>query len=213
MKKIKNFLLKVLLENSWVQRFNLSSFFWIIRTNIVLRSNTFFFSLLLVSNSLNSERNDFPKFEKIGEISKDITLYHIEYPDSFLDIDISLFPLSDESMTFDSILFSNPYTILPSFIFLLCFLIFLIGLAGLVVVNNNLLIILMSIEIMFFGLGLFIIFFSLFVTNASGFVIALVMITTSAAETVIGLSLLVRYCVLLDNITVSKNIVNPYLSS
>lgn len=121
-------------------------------------------------------------------------------------------PIDNILIPFDSILFSNSYTILPSLVFLLCFLIFLIGLAGLVVVNNNLLIILMSIEIMFFGLGLFTIFFSLFVTNASGFIIALVMITTSAAETVIGLSLLVRYCVLLDNITVSRNIVNPYLN-
>jgi NADH:ubiquinone oxidoreductase subunit K len=101
--------------------------------------------------------------------------------------------------------------VLPSLVILITFSVFLIGLIGLAVVNSNLLIILMSIEIMFFGLGLLVIFLSIFNNQSLGFLIALTMITTSAAETVIGLSLLIRYCLLFDDLIVS-NISNPYKS-
>lgn len=50
---------------------------------------------------------------------------------------------------------------------------------------------LLCIELMFFGISLNFVFYSLFLNYLSGQIIALVILTSAAAEGVIGLSLLV----------------------
>ena len=70
------------------------------------------------------------------------------------------------------------------------FILFSLSLVGIILNKRNLLIMLLCIEIMFFSLSLNFIFFSIYTHNIIGQVFALFIITTAAAETAIGLSLL-----------------------
>ena len=71
------------------------------------------------------------------------------------------------------------------------FFLFFIGLVGIVFNKRNFLIMLLCIELMFFSISLNFIFFSISTYNTLGQVYALLVVTTAAAETAIGLSLLV----------------------
>ena len=71
------------------------------------------------------------------------------------------------------------------------FFLFFIGLVGIVFNKRNFLIMLLCIELMFFSISLNFIFFSVSTYNTLGQVYALLVVTTAAAETAIGLSLLV----------------------
>jgi NADH-quinone oxidoreductase subunit K len=78
---------------------------------------------------------------------------------------------------------------------LLCFstIIFLFGLLGLVLNKRNLLIILMSIELMLLGLNLNFVIFSVYLDDILGQVFALYVLTVAAAESAIGLAIFTVY--------------------
>jgi NADH-quinone oxidoreductase subunit K len=71
--------------------------------------------------------------------------------------------------------------------------VFLIGVLGLVLNKRNLLILLMSIELMLLGLNLNFIFFSVYLDDILGQVFALYVLTVAAAESAIGLAILTVY--------------------
>ena len=71
------------------------------------------------------------------------------------------------------------------------FILFIIGLVGIVWNQRNFLIMLLCIELMFFSISLNFIFFSLYTNLIIGQIFCLLIITTVAGETAIGLSLLV----------------------
>jgi NADH-quinone oxidoreductase subunit K len=70
---------------------------------------------------------------------------------------------------------------------------FLIGVLGLVLNKRNLLILLMSIELMLVGLNLNIIFLSVYLDDILGQVFALYVLTVAAAESAIGLAIFTVY--------------------
>ena len=72
-------------------------------------------------------------------------------------------------------------------------IIFLFGLLGLVLNKRNLLILLMSIELMLLGLNLNFVFFSVYLDDILGQVFALYVLTVAAAESAIGLAIFTVY--------------------
>ena len=72
-------------------------------------------------------------------------------------------------------------------------ILFLIGLWGMIVVRTNILIILMSVEIMLFSINLLFIFFSCYFDDIFGQIFALFILAIAAAESALGLAILVVY--------------------
>jgi len=60
---------------------------------------------------------------------------------------------------------------------------------------------LLCIELMFFSIGLNFVFFSIYTNNIVGQILTLLIVTTAAAETAIGLSLLVVAYRLVQKVT------------
>jgi len=73
------------------------------------------------------------------------------------------------------------------------FLLFVIGTCGIVLNRKNIIILLMSIELMLLAVNLNFIFFSVFLDDLLGELFALFVLTVAAAESSIGLALLVVY--------------------
>jgi NADH-quinone oxidoreductase subunit K len=72
-------------------------------------------------------------------------------------------------------------------------LIFLFGVLGLVLNKRNLLLILISIELMLLGINLNFIFFSIYLDDLFGQIFALYILTVAAAESAIGLAIFTVY--------------------
>jgi NADH-quinone oxidoreductase subunit K len=72
-------------------------------------------------------------------------------------------------------------------------IIFLLGVLGLVLNKRNLLIVLMSIELMLLGLNLNFIFFSAYLDDIIGQIFAIYVLTVAAAESSIGLAIFTIY--------------------
>jgi len=72
-------------------------------------------------------------------------------------------------------------------------LIFLLGVLGLALNKRNLLIVLMSIELMLVGINLNFIFFSVYLDDVMGQLFALYVLTVAAAESAIGLAIFTVY--------------------
>jgi len=72
-------------------------------------------------------------------------------------------------------------------------LIFIIGMLGIAFNRKNLLILLMSIELMLLGISLNFIAFSSFLMDPKGQLYAMLILTLAAAESAIGLAILVVY--------------------
>lgn len=70
---------------------------------------------------------------------------------------------------------------------------FLIGLLGFIFNRSNILIILMSLELMLLAINFNLIIFSIFITDNLGQIFALYILTVAAAEISIGLAILVLY--------------------
>jgi NADH-quinone oxidoreductase subunit K len=68
---------------------------------------------------------------------------------------------------------------------------FIIGLVGIVWNKRNFITVLICIELMFFSIGLNFVIFSVYTHNLSGEILTLLVITSAASETAIGLSILV----------------------
>ena len=70
---------------------------------------------------------------------------------------------------------------------------FLLGLSGIFLNRNNIIILLMSIELMLLSINFNFIIFSVFLDDILGQLFALLVLTVAAAESAIGLAILVIY--------------------
>ncbi len=70
---------------------------------------------------------------------------------------------------------------------------FLTGIIGIFLVKKNIIVILMSIELMLLSININFIIFSIYLDNATGQIFALFILTVAAAESAIGLAILVVY--------------------
>ena len=70
---------------------------------------------------------------------------------------------------------------------------FLLGIWGIVLNRKNIIILLMSIELMLLSINLNFVTFSVFLDDLMGQVFALFVLTVAAAESAIGLAILVAY--------------------
>jgi len=83
-------------------------------------------------------------------------------------------------------------------------IIFLIGVLGLVLNRKNILIILMSIELMLLAINMNFVVFSVHLDDLLGQIFALFILTVAAAESAIGLAILVVYHRVRNTIAVEK---------
>jgi NADH-quinone oxidoreductase subunit K len=81
---------------------------------------------------------------------------------------------------------------------------FLIGVLGLVLNRKNILITLMSIELMLLAINLNFIVFSIYLDDLAGYVFVLFILTIAAAESAIGLAILTIYYRLKNTIQMDK---------
>ncbi len=72
-------------------------------------------------------------------------------------------------------------------------ILFLIGLSGIFLNRKNIIILLMSIELLLLAVNLNFLMFSVFLDDIMGQIFALLVLTVAAAESAIGLALLVIY--------------------
>jgi NADH-quinone oxidoreductase subunit K len=73
------------------------------------------------------------------------------------------------------------------------FLLFLSGMLGIFVTRKNIIIILMSVELMLLAINVNFIVYSVYLDDLFGQVFALFVLTVAAAESAVGLALLVAY--------------------
>lgn len=95
------------------------------------------------------------------------------------------------------------YLDLYNFLFFSFFL-FFISLSGIFLNRRNLIILLMSIELMLLSINLNFIFFSVFLDDVLGQIFALIVLTIAAAESAIGLAILVVYYRLKGTIAIEQ---------
>nr|YP_009186123.1 NADH dehydrogenase subunit 4L [Skeletonema marinoi]ALO71450.1 NADH dehydrogenase subunit 4L [Skeletonema marinoi] len=81
---------------------------------------------------------------------------------------------------------------------------FLIGVLGLVLNRKNILITLMSIELMLLAINLNFVVFSIYLDDITGYVFVLFILTIAAAESAIGLAILTIYYRLKHTIRIDK---------
>ena len=72
-------------------------------------------------------------------------------------------------------------------------ILFLIGVLGIFLVKKNIIIILMSIELMLLSININFVLFSVYLDDITGQIFALFVLTVAAAESAIGLAILVVY--------------------
>lgn len=68
---------------------------------------------------------------------------------------------------------------------------FFIGISGVLVIRKNLVSLLMALEILLLSVNLNFVLFSMYLDDAIGFVFSLIILTVAAAESAIGLAILV----------------------
>ncbi len=73
------------------------------------------------------------------------------------------------------------------------FFLFMLGILGIFITRKNIIIILMSIELMLLAINFNFIIFSVFLDDILGQIFALLILTVAAAESAIGLAILVIY--------------------
>jgi NADH-quinone oxidoreductase subunit K len=81
----------------------------------------------------------------------------------------------------------------------------MIGIFGILINRQNVLVILMAIELMLLGITLNLIGFSVFLDDFLGQLYAVFILTIAAAESSIGLALLVAYYRVIGTITLENN--------
>lgn len=85
------------------------------------------------------------------------------------------------------------FNIVIYFFILISFLLFCLGLWGIIATRKNIIIILMSIELLLLSININLIFFSSFLDDLMGQIFALLVLTVAAAEAAIGLALLIIF--------------------
>ena len=91
-----------------------------------------------------------------------------------------------------------------SYILNIVVILFLIGVLGLVLNRKNILVILMSIELMLLAINLNFVVFSVYLNDVTGYVFVLFILTIAAAESAIGLAILTIYYRLKNTIWIDK---------
>ena len=81
---------------------------------------------------------------------------------------------------------------------------FLIGILGIVLNRKNILIILMSVELMLLAVNINFVVFSVYMDDLMGQMFALFILTVAAAESAIGLAILVAYYKVRNSIAVES---------
>jgi NADH-quinone oxidoreductase subunit K len=81
-------------------------------------------------------------------------------------------------------------------------ILFLIGIFGMFINKKNILIMLMSLEMIFLAISFSFIYSSIFLDDINGQIFAIMILTVAAAESSIGLAILVIYYRLRNTITV-----------
>lgn len=72
-------------------------------------------------------------------------------------------------------------------------ILFLVGVLGIFLIKKNIIIILMSIELMLLAININFVIFSVYLDDTVGQIFALFVLTVAAAESAIGLAILVVY--------------------
>ena len=88
--------------------------------------------------------------------------------------------------------------------FFLHFFLFNIGLLGIIINRKNLIIILVSIELMLLSINLNFIFFSFYLDDVLGEIFALLVLTVAAAESAIGLAIIITFFRTRGTISINK---------
>lgn len=91
-----------------------------------------------------------------------------------------------------------------SYILTIIIILFLIGVLGLVLNRKNILITIMSIELMLLAVNLNFVIFSIYLDDIIGYVFVLFILTIAATESSIGLSILSSYYKLKQTIRMEK---------
>lgn len=84
------------------------------------------------------------------------------------------------------------------------FFLFCLGLFGIIFNRQNIIIILMSIELLLLSINLNFIFFSIYIDDIIGQVFSLLILTVAASESAIGLAIMIVFYKLSGNISIYK---------
>jgi len=87
---------------------------------------------------------------------------------------------------------------------LINFILFCLGLLGIILNRQNILIILMSIELVLLSINLNFVYFSVFLDDIMGQIFSLIILTVASAESSIGLALMVLFFNIHGNISIYK---------
>ena len=88
--------------------------------------------------------------------------------------------------------------------FIFTFFLFCLGLFGIILNRQNIIIILMSIELLLLSINLNFIYFSILIDDIIGQVFSLLILTVAASESAIGLALMIVFYKLSGNISIYK---------
>ncbi len=88
--------------------------------------------------------------------------------------------------------------------FIINFFLFCLGLFGIVLNRQNIIIILMYIEILLLSINLNFLFFSVYIDDIIGQVFALFILTVAAAESAIGLAIMILFFKIYGDISIYK---------
>lgn len=89
-------------------------------------------------------------------------------------------------------------------IFIFSFFLFCLGLFGIILNRQNIIIILMSIELLLLSINLNFIYFAVLIDDIIGQVFSLLILTVAAAESAIGLAIMIVFFKLYGDISIYK---------
>nr|YP_009402825.1 NADH dehydrogenase subunit 4L [Compsopogon caeruleus]ARX96185.1 NADH dehydrogenase subunit 4L [Compsopogon caeruleus] len=90
----------------------------------------------------------------------------------------------------------------PSYFLSIILILFLVGILGILFNRKNIILILMSIELLLLAINFNWVFFSFYLDDIIGQIFAILVLTVAASETAIGLALLVIYYRIRGNISI-----------
>jgi NADH-quinone oxidoreductase subunit K len=88
--------------------------------------------------------------------------------------------------------------------FIINFFLFCLGLFGIILNRQNIIINLMSIELLLLSINLNFIYFSVFIDDVIGQVFSLLILTVAAAESAIGLAIMILFFKIYGDISIYK---------
>lgn len=88
--------------------------------------------------------------------------------------------------------------------FIINFFLFCLGLFGIILNRQNIIIILMSIELVLLSINLNFLYFSVFIDDIVGQIFSLIILTVAAAESAIGLAIIILLFKISGNISIYK---------